>query len=342
VLGTADQAARISINDTNQVEGDAGQSAFRFTVTLDQAQSAPVTVDFSTADGTATAPSDYAANNGTVTFAPGETAKTVTVQVNGDTTIEPNETFNVGLTNATGNATIADATGVGTIVSDDQPVIVPPARISIDDVAMAEGNAGETAFRFTVALDTAQSAPVTVDFSTANGTATAPSDYVAKSGTVTFAPGETTTTVTVQVNGDTRKESNEAFSVNLSNVAGNAAIADGHAVATVLNDDRSGKPHQFTLGRVQLNLRTGTAQLPVTVPGPGGLSISGPGVKTAGAVMARTVRAAGTMRLLLGASGNKQHTLNRTGTVTIRPTLTYTPIGGTPRTRSMNVRLGKR
>jgi hypothetical protein len=266
----------------------------------------------------------------------------VTVEVNGDTTVEPNETFNVNLANATGNATIADAAGVGTIVNDDQPVTEPPASISLSDVSLAEGNAGQTAFSFTASLDRAQSARVTVDFATANGSATAPSDYAATTGTVTFAPGETAKTVTVQVNGDTTREPNETFNVNLANAAGNATIADATGVGTIANDDRRGKPRKFALGTPRLNPKMGTARLAVTVPGPGTLAISGPGVRAAGATVARSVRAAGTMRLLLRASGDKQRTLNRTGTATITPRVTYTPTGGTPRTRSKNIRLAKR
>src|SRR4029450_7597360 len=114
---------------------------------------------------------------------------------------------------------------------------------------MAEGNAGQSAFRFTVALDTPQSAPVTVEFATADGTASAPSDYAANTGTVTFAPGETAKTVTVQVNGDTRKEPDETFSVNLSNAAGNATLADGHATGTIANDDRRHGGRTFPRGQ---------------------------------------------------------------------------------------------
>jgi urease beta subunit len=230
--------SRISINDVTTAEGNAGQTAFGFTVSLDAAQSAPVTVDFATGDGSATAPGDYAATSGTLTFAPGETVKTVTVQVNGDTTVEPDETFNLNLANATGNATIADAQGVGTIVNDDQVAPPPPSRISINDVTRTEGNAGQTAFRFTVLLNAPQPAPVTVDFATANGTASAPGDYAATSGTLTFAPGETAKTVTVQVNGDTSKEANETFKLNLANATGNATIADAQGVGTIVNDDR--------------------------------------------------------------------------------------------------------
>ena len=186
------------------------------------------------------------------------------MQANGDTTVEPDETFTVNLSNAVGNATIADAQAVATIVNDDRTATPPPARISIDDVTMAEGNAGQTAFRFTVSLDGAQSGPVTVDFSTANGTATAPGDYVAGSGTVNFAPGETAKTVTVQVNGDTRKEANETFTVNLASAIGNATIADGHAIGTIVNDDRNRATHRRTLGEA-LNHKA-DKRLAATVP----------------------------------------------------------------------------
>jgi hypothetical protein len=122
--------SRVSIGDVRMTEGNSGQTAFQFTVSLDQPQAASVTVGYSTADGTASAPSDYVAAAGAVTFAPGETAKTVTVAVNGDTTVEPDETFNFNLSNPIGNATIADGQGVGTIVNDDQAA-TPPAVTSV-------------------------------------------------------------------------------------------------------------------------------------------------------------------------------------------------------------------
>jgi Calx-beta domain len=270
-----DQAqSHIRVDDLSMAEGDGGQTAFGFTVSLDAPQPARVTVDFATADGTATAPGDYEATSGTLTFAAGETAKTVTVQVNGDTTVEPDETFTLNLANAAGNATIADAQGVGTIVNDDQTVIVPPSRISINDVTTAEGNVGQTAFGFTVSLDAAQPAPVTVDFATGDGTATAPSDYVAAVGTVTFAPGETVKTVTVQVNGDTTKEANETFTVTLANATGNATIGDAQGVGTIVNDDRK-HGHRFTLANARLTHRTVTGRPAATMPGTGKPAISG-------------------------------------------------------------------
>src|SRR5205823_1483195 len=137
---------------------------------------------------------DYQAASGTVTFSPGETAKTATVNVVGDTKFEQNETFFVNLSGAT-NASIADNQGVGTIVNDD-----PLPAVTISDVAASEGNSGTTPFVFTVTLSNASSQTVTVSYATADGTATtADSDYVAASGTVTFAPGTTSQAVTVSV-----------------------------------------------------------------------------------------------------------------------------------------------
>ena len=130
---------------------------------------------------------------------------------------------------------------------------VPPARVSIGDVRMAEGNAGQTAFRFTVSLDAPQAAPVTVDFATADGTATAPSDYAGTQGTVTFAPGETAKTVAVQVNGDRTVEPDETFTVNLANATANTTIADATGVGTIANDDRKHRSHRFKLAKEWLN-----------------------------------------------------------------------------------------
>ncbi|HEX3582891.1 MAG TPA: Calx-beta domain-containing protein [Thermoanaerobaculia bacterium] len=112
----------ISIGNVSQNEGNSGTTAFNFPVTLSAPSAETVTVNYATADGSATAPSDYASASGTVTFTPGQTAQQVTVNVVGDTTVEPNETFTVNLTSPSANATIGTATGTGTIVNDDAVV----------------------------------------------------------------------------------------------------------------------------------------------------------------------------------------------------------------------------
>lgn len=109
----------LSVNDVTVTESDSGTVPATFTVSLSQPATAPVTVHVATADGSATAPADYAATSGTVTFAPGQTSQTVTVPVNGDTVDEPDETFSVNLSGAVG-AAITDGRGVGTILDQDR------------------------------------------------------------------------------------------------------------------------------------------------------------------------------------------------------------------------------
>lgn len=115
----------LSIDDETVTEGDTGPTDVPFTVSLSAASSRTVTVDFATADDTATTPSDYQQTNGTLTFEPGQTSKEVTVPVNGDTTDEPDETFFVNLSSPT-NASISDVQGVGTIEDDDEATPPPP------------------------------------------------------------------------------------------------------------------------------------------------------------------------------------------------------------------------
>ncbi|MBE7554476.1 MAG: DNRLRE domain-containing protein [Anaerolineales bacterium] len=165
-----------------------------------------------------------------MTFAPGVTSQPVTVLVQGDTLDELNETFFVNISGAV-NATIADGQGVGTITDDDGT-----PTLSINDVTVTEGDAGTVNAVFTVNLSAASGQTVTVNFATANNTATAPADYTTASGTLTFAPGVTSQPVTVLVQGDTLDEPDETFLVNLSGAA-NAVISDGQGVGAIVDDD---------------------------------------------------------------------------------------------------------
>jgi hypothetical protein len=227
-----DDEPYVSINSVSGVEGNTGTTALTFTVSLSAVASAPVTVTYATADGSATlAGGDYQAASGTVTFAVGQTSKTITVLVNGDRRGEYDESFSVNLTGATG-AIIANGTGYGTIV-DDEP------RISISDVSKKEGKKGQTtSFTFTVTLSATYDQPVTVSYQTVNGTATTGgNDYVAKAGTLTFAPGETTKTITISVKGDSKKEASENFYLDLFGLSSNALFTRKRGTGTILNDD---------------------------------------------------------------------------------------------------------
>jgi hypothetical protein len=221
----------VTINNVTVTEGNTGTTDAVFIVSLSAPSTTPVTVHYATADGTAVAGSDYQATAGTLTFAPGETSRTITVKVNGDRTFESNENFAVNLSQPT-NATIANGQGVGIII-DDEP------RISINSVSRYEGRQGQTtAFTFTVALSSAYDQPVTVSYKTTDGTArTSDRDYVAKTGTLTFNPGETTKTITIVVNGDSKKEADETFFVDLFSNSSNALLTTSRGIGTILNDD---------------------------------------------------------------------------------------------------------
>ena len=225
-----DPAPTVSIGNSTVTEGNSGSVTATFTATLNAPSGRTVTVDYATSDGTATAPDDYLAASGTVTFLPNQTSRPVSVTVNGDTLDEANETYLVTLSNPT-NATILDSQGLGTITDDDTP-----PTVSVDNVTVTEGNSGNVNATFDVSLSTASGQAASVNYATADGTATAPADYAATSGTVNFAAGETTKQVTVLVHGDTLDEANETFTLNLSNPS-NVTIADGIGVGTITDDD---------------------------------------------------------------------------------------------------------
>ncbi len=329
----------LTIGDVSVVEGNSGTVTATFTVTLSPANaSQTVSVNYATANGTATAGSDYTSAVGTLVFTPSTTTQTLSITVNGDTTVEATETFFVNLSGAV-NAAIGDAQATGTITTDDAPagpsvtlsspavlpggtvtftvsggpgnlrdwvaftqvtaadgahidwkylngLRTPPATgltgatltftapmtpgqyhirfsssdsyfrlatsqnltvatgpvLSIGDVSITEGNAGTSVATFTVTLSPVNATQtVTVDYATANGGATAGSDYIAAAGTLTFAPSVPTQTFNVTINGDVTAEPTETFVVNLSN-ATNALIGDGQATGTITNDDGAAGP----------------------------------------------------------------------------------------------------
>ena len=191
-----------------------------------------VSVDYSIANGIATAGIDYNSTNGQLTFSESETQKTITVEVIGDTTIEKDETFFVNLSNAS-NTDITKSQGIGIIKNDD-------ILISISDVTLTEGNGGlftpNQKAVFTVSLSGASTEMVIVDFETQSNIASADTDYKPTKGKLIFKPGEKEKTITVEVKGDKTIENDETFFVKLSN-ASNAIIVDEQGVGTILNDD---------------------------------------------------------------------------------------------------------
>jgi chitinase len=241
-LGTIlndDTEPSLSIDDVTLAEGNTGKKNATFTISLSAVSGIPVGVSYATADGSAveagTASSgqdDYDAASDIVFIPAGQSSVQISVPINGDTLTETLETFQVILS-APQNATLADDTGQCNISNDDA---LP--SIAINDVAAPEGDAGTKAFTFSLTLSAASGDTVSVDFATANGTAFSGQDYNAGSGTVVFAPGQTTATLDVMVLGDTAVEGHkdETFSVTLTNAQG-ATLSDALGAGTIQDDD---------------------------------------------------------------------------------------------------------
>ena len=206
-------------------EGD--DASIRFSVTLDEAASAPVTIDYATSDGTATAGVDYTATSGTLRFSAGTTTKTVSVAIADDSENESDETFTVTLSNPSG-ANLGTRSATGTI--RNRRVVIP--RVSIAGGRGKEGD--DDAITFTVTLGEATSESVSVDYATADGTAAAGADYTATSGTLRFSPGSTSQAVTVPIADDIENEADETFTVTLANPSG-GTLGTSSATGTIEN-----------------------------------------------------------------------------------------------------------
>lgn len=226
-----------SISDAQIVEGDNGTTYMQFVVSLnvpgDGPGSGSLQVSYQTVDGTATTFEDYTPKEGQVLLGKGETSQTISIEVYGDTWLEPDEFFFVQLVYPSNHVQLIDDIGKGVILNDDTP------NLSITDVSKNEGNAGNTPFVFIVSLDQAFSDSVTVDYATQDGTAedeNGEGDYLSKSGTLTFEPGQKDKLIIIDVISDNAIESDETFFINLTN-ASNASITNNQSIGTILNDD---------------------------------------------------------------------------------------------------------
>ena len=227
-----------------------------------------MTVDYAINPGTATTPADYAANDsleGSLSFAPGETSKTVTVNIVDDAIDELDETFTIDLSNAA-NATISDSQGRGHHPGQrpcHRPPPPPPPTVAGNDVTVNEGDGTLT---FTLTRSGATGAAGSVDYAINPGTATTPADYTANdslSGTVNFAAGETSKTVTVNIVDDAIDEANETFTIDLSGASG-MTIADAQGVGTILDNDAA---PSLSVDDVTVNEEDGTLTFTVSKSG---------------------------------------------------------------------------
>lgn len=230
-----DGLSTVSINSPTVLEGNSGTTDLVFTVTVSPSSAQQVSVDYAAANGSAVVGLDFDAASGSLVFTPGQTTRTVTVKVRGDTIDEgAGESFTLALLNSQG-ASITGGPGTGTITDDDVAFL----RLTGQPEA-AEGDAGLRPLNFNVSLSLPASFVITVDYHTGavvgSGHATPDVDFVASSGKLTFQPGQISKTITVNAVGDVVVEPDEDFFVAITN--GTVAISGSQETGRILNDDQ--------------------------------------------------------------------------------------------------------
>ncbi|HEX9734376.1 MAG TPA: Calx-beta domain-containing protein, partial [Thermoanaerobaculia bacterium] len=237
----------LSVAPVERAEGGAGETIFSFPVTLSCPQDQAVSVGVATLAGTATAGADFVARAETLTFLPGETSKAFAVTVLGDTVPEPTETFAVRLSDPLG-AGLRHAEAAGTVFADDLGTELARDRL-------VEGTGHTYAHVLTVDLIVPPSAPVSLAYATADGTATAGADYLAASGTIAFAAGQQTATVRVDVLGDASIEGEETFFIDLTDASG--LVPSARVAVHLVDDDDCPSQNLLVNGSCDLPLAGG-------------------------------------------------------------------------------------
>ncbi len=220
----------ISINNVTNNEGNSGATYFDFTISLSNVSTSNISVTYTVSNGS-TDSTDLGISTGTASINAGSRSTTISIRVNGDTTIEQDEIFYINLSNPVG-ATISNNLGTGTILNDD---VQPDKTLSINDTVLKEGNSEITDFNFVISMTSTSTENVSVTYTVAHGT-TDSTDLGSVTKTTTINIGTLSTTISIPVNGDTTVEEDEIFYVNLSNPVG-ATITDTQGIGTITNDD---------------------------------------------------------------------------------------------------------
>lgn len=248
-----DPIPNMTISDAEVTEIKGGTAFAEFEVSLSDPSSQEIRVDYETVNGTASAPGDFVAKTGTLVFAPGVGSQTIRITINGDTVREADETFSVRLFNQTPTTALVDATGTGKIIDADGPPDNGPPPVGsvpelrINNVQVTETASGTTFAEFTVTLSSAATQEVTVDFATADGSAKSPDDYEARTGTLTFAVGQTQQKIRITINSDNAREDNETFTVRLSNAnPASTVIAVAQGTGTIQDAGTTPPPQNLT------------------------------------------------------------------------------------------------
>ena len=228
----SNHTAYVTVDDTAVTASTTSTGTMNFPVRLLSPSTFPVTVDYSTGDGSATAGAgNYSPTAGTLTFAPGTTLETVPVTIGSELSTATTKYFALNLANASAGASVIRSSGYGTIGGPTAGY----TQLAVGDVGVVRGHTGTSALAFTVTLTPAATSTVTVHYATSDSSATAPGDYTATSGTLTFTPGETSQTASVSVVGNTTTFVDKDFYMNLSTATGGATIERSYAYGMISN-----------------------------------------------------------------------------------------------------------
>ncbi len=235
---SAPATPRVHIGDATVTEGDTGNRVANFTVTVSPAPRNPMTVGYVTSGDTAVAPADFAAKSAALSFSSGQIVKTIAVAVKPDQVVEGTESFRVVLAAPSGldGATLVNLGGTGTVLDDDS---VPGTQLTIGDATAREGDngTGTITVKTQLALTQAAGAPFTVTYTTTAGTA-GTRDYVAKSGTLSFAATAIVKPITIALKREWIPEGNETFTITLGTpTLGSVAVTRAIGTFTIVNDD---------------------------------------------------------------------------------------------------------
>ena len=268
-------AGSLRFSGATYTVGEGGASVL-LTVARINGSFGAVSVDYASADGTATTGSDYSAATGTLNFGNGVTSRTISVPILEDALFEGAENFTVSLANPLGGATLV-APSIATVTITDNDAAPPAGSLQFSAVSYSVGENGISAM-LTVTRSGGSFGAVSVDYSTSNGTASAGSDYQFASGTLDFAEGELIRTFNIVIHDDGSYEGDETFSVALSNPAGGASLGTPSTASVTIVDNDAAPPsgtlafefsnYEITESGVSITLnvlRSGGSFGPVTV-----------------------------------------------------------------------------
>ncbi|MFV1984356.1 MAG: Calx-beta domain-containing protein [Thiohalomonadales bacterium] len=264
VPGPNIEAGNLAFNSATSTIAEGGSSN-KVIVTRTGGTKGIVSLSYTTIINTAVTPDDFTKVTDTLTFADGVDSQTITIPIINDTEVEGDEIFGVALSKVTGGATLGINSHTVIIVDDD---VIQPGRLEFSTAKTRVTENGKNA-TLTVTRKGGISGTVKVNYNTVAGTATAGNDYTATKGTLTFAEGIISQTITIPIVDDTEVEDNETFTVDLSTPSGGASLGatTSNTVTIIENDVAQPGVLAFSVGTWSVNEGVGTTMLTVTRTG---------------------------------------------------------------------------